>query len=451
MLVNKVIVLIRSDPAVEWYLTARVAQAVAGVVTLLLVATYLSADAQGFYYTFFSLIALQVFIELALFQVIITFSSHEWARLALDAGGSISGDAVALSRLRGLVRFCVKWYFVVSTIFIVAIGGLGWVFLSGGDNSGISWKGPWIVIVILSAINLWSLPALSLLEGCDQVAGVNRFRAQQSVIANAAQWGVLLLGGDLWAAPAMIAANVMCLLYLACWKYRRFFADVLLHVPTASMQWSTELLPMQWRLAALSLVNYFMYYVFTPVMFHYHGAVLAGQMGMTLQIVTFLSWTAFAWVQSAIPKFGQHVARGDLSGLDVLWTRRVRITLTVYLLGAAFVWVLGCALVLFEHPIAERLLPLGSFAILLTAAFVMLGIQCCAVYLRSFKQEPLVWVGVGGSLLSGSLVWGLGSTFGAAGAAGGYLMALLTILPFVIYVWRSHKHIVHVQASSQRR
>ena len=105
-------------------------QIVAGPITLLLIAQHLDPEAQGFYYTFISLVALQSFVELGFFIVITQFASHEWAHLKLNADGFIEGDANSLSRLVSLGRIVFKWYAVASTIFVVLVGAGGYLFLS---------------------------------------------------------------------------------------------------------------------------------------------------------------------------------------------------------------------------------------------------------------------------------------------------------------------------------
>src|SRR5690242_13413514 len=99
-----------ADRAVVFGSLWRIWQLLAGPVTLLAIGRYMSPDAQGFYYTFGSIIALQSFLELGFYLVIINFSSHEWVALSLDDDGRIIGDAHAHSRLVSLGRLVFRWY-----------------------------------------------------------------------------------------------------------------------------------------------------------------------------------------------------------------------------------------------------------------------------------------------------------------------------------------------------
>ena len=70
------------DRAIAYALLSKVWLLFAGPITLYLISLYLTPEMQGFYYTFLSLVALQVFIELGFYVVITQFASHEWAHLS---------------------------------------------------------------------------------------------------------------------------------------------------------------------------------------------------------------------------------------------------------------------------------------------------------------------------------------------------------------------------------
>jgi len=118
------------DRAVIFVVLTRGWQLLTGPVTLVLIATYFTPEVQGFFYTFASLLALQSFVELGFYLVIINVSSHEWAHLGLDENGYLIGEPKALSRLVSLGRLIFKWYAVASVVFVIAVGIIGFIFFS---------------------------------------------------------------------------------------------------------------------------------------------------------------------------------------------------------------------------------------------------------------------------------------------------------------------------------
>jgi hypothetical protein len=87
------------DRAIFYTSLARVIQAFTGVITIYFVARFLTGVEQGFYYTFGSILAIQVFFELGLNGIITQFVAHEISHLTWDSDTEISGPSQNLSRL----------------------------------------------------------------------------------------------------------------------------------------------------------------------------------------------------------------------------------------------------------------------------------------------------------------------------------------------------------------
>ena len=269
---------------------------------------YFTGDVQGYYYTFASLTAMQTFFELNMFLVVINVSSHEWAELRLDAHGALEGAPAALSRLTSFGRQLLAWYGAASLLFAVIVGLAGVVFFRSSGPSEVAWQAPWLLTVAVHALLLWCLPLNAMLEGCNQVATVYRFRVIQAVVANLVVWICIVGGGLLWTAVGAAVARLACELYLLGVRYRRFFAPLRNRPLGPTVSWRQEVWPMQWRLGISGVFSYFAFFLFTPVLFKYQGAVVAGQMGMTWVVLTAIQAAALSWVQTKAPQFGMLVA-----------------------------------------------------------------------------------------------------------------------------------------------
>lgn len=423
------------DRAVVYALSARAWQLLAGPVTLILIARHFSPELQGYYYTFASLLALQTLVELAFYIVIINVASHQWAHLSLDAQGRIAGDEQALSRLVSLGRLVFKWYAVVSVIFVIGVGIAGYEFFSRAANAAIGWQQPWFVLVLLTGIILWALPFNSLLEGCNQVATIQRFRLSQVILETSVLWIVIALGGGLWALVASAVVKLLRDLYLLLIQYRRFF-EAFFKPPTGDrLIWKTDLWPMQWRLALSGFVAYFVSSFFNPVMFRYHGPVVAGQMGMTLILVYAIQTIPLAWIQTKVPRFGVMIAHRDYSELDRFWLRTSTVSLVVAGFAAAGLWLLVYLLNLGGVGLAGRLLGPYPTGILLLAMVLMQVGQCQTAYLRAHAREPIMVLSVTTGIASGVMIWFWGRRYGPLGAAFGYLTVIVGSVIWETVVW----------------
>jgi O-antigen/teichoic acid export membrane protein len=427
---------IEVDRAVAFAILVKVWSLFAGPVTLYLISIYLSPEIQGFYYTFLSLIALQSFVELGFYIVITQFASHEWASLELDHDRRIRGDPPALSRLIGLGRLVFKWYAGASAIFVLLVGTGGYVFLAQSSDPGIIWVQPWFVLVLLSGLQLWMLPFISLLEGCNQVKTINCFRLIQGVVSACALWLTMYLGMGLWMVIVSSTMVLVLSLFLLLVYYRNFFEPFFNFTGSNSIHWREEIWPMQWRLAIAGLLNYFTCSLYTPVIFHYHGSAAAGRMGMTWHLLVALSSLAMAWVATKVPRYGILISQKKFVELDRLFFRASSVSLIVIGSGALILWILIYGLNQAHYPIAERLLeplPVGLFCIGIVLGQVS---QCQSAYLRAHKKEPFLILNIIYSLTNGLMVWGFGKQWGALGASIGYLAAMsLICIPMGTVIW----------------
>ena len=76
-MLRKIASKIGMDKAILFTVMARIFQGVGGIISVLLVATCLTGVEQGFYYTFGSILAIQIFFELGLGTIITQFVAHE--------------------------------------------------------------------------------------------------------------------------------------------------------------------------------------------------------------------------------------------------------------------------------------------------------------------------------------------------------------------------------------
>ena len=109
------------DSAVFFTLISKFWSVVTGPLTSIVIALYFTSVIQGFYFTFNTLLSLQIFIELGLGSVIQLFVSHEWSRLEINDKGKLHGDQDSISRLRSVAQLSVKWFIVGSIIAVISL------------------------------------------------------------------------------------------------------------------------------------------------------------------------------------------------------------------------------------------------------------------------------------------------------------------------------------------
>jgi O-antigen/teichoic acid export membrane protein len=435
------------DRAVFLAIMGKISGAGAGLITTLLIAIFFAPDMQGYYYTFQAVLAFHAFAELGLSVVLTYNASHEWAKLALGRDGQVTGDADALSRLTSLGRFALRWYAVAGALFTLVLTTGGLLFFSTPADPAFSWKGPWIVLCVVTGLNLCAVPVWALLEGCNQVSHVYGYRLVQYVASSFAAWMAIYLGAGLWVASIIGAVGLLAMTVTVCRRYGTFIRTILLAQPKGPrLNWRTDILPMQWRIAMSWIGGYFTSSLFAPVLFHFHGPVIAGQMGMTWVLVGSLMSVASSWIMPKAPRFGILIAQQKYDELDRLFWRTAANVLVVTTIGALGIWVLVFLLNQLHHPFSNRLLPPAATAYLLVAATIVSASLPMSTYLRAHKKEPLMVLSVIGGLLTGIAVVVLGKYYSADGVAIGYLAVMATVTPFVAVIWYRRRAEWHAPA-----
>ncbi len=162
----------------------------------------LSSVQQGYYFTFASLIGLQVFFEMGLNQVVVLLVSHEAVNVKIGEDGSLSAAPEHVNRLFGIIYLIRRWYAVAALLFFVFGNVFGFFFLNRHHQTlpFSNWGPVWVSVVTLSALNLYLSPFLAVVEGFGQLGQVSRLRLIQSIVGYTLFWILLILRADLWVS-----------------------------------------------------------------------------------------------------------------------------------------------------------------------------------------------------------------------------------------------------------
>lgn len=399
---------------------------IVGVVTILFIGRFLTPVAQGYYYTFSSLIALQVFVELGLTFALVQFASHEMAQMAWRADGTVGGNAAAKKRLQSLLLFSLRWFGGAGLVMVVVLVPLGFRVAALDPGASLSPRDvltPWVWMVVLSAANLPVTALISLLEGCGKISNVAMLRLAQAVCAALAMWSVLATGGALFALAAYAGASVLAGLLWLVLGYRAFFADLLSHRSwTPGMNWRREIWPFHWRIAVSWTSGYLIAQLLSPMLFASQGPVAAGQMGLSLQISGALNGLGLAWFTTRAPIYGQLIARGQGRELDrMFWRALVQSTVVMLVCVVSVLLVIG-GLRQAGSPLSDRVLPLPLMAVLAAVTLCNHVVFAQAALLRAHKQEPFMALSVSSGLVTALLAAALIPAYGLGGAMAAYAM-----------------------------
>lgn len=432
------------DRAIAYTLMGRGWGVIATPLTWFFISRWLRPAEQGFYYTFGSVIALNLFLELGLAFVLVQFASHEKAHLEWTEDNTLSGSEVAKDRLAAVLKIATKWYCIAAVLVVLVVMPTGLVFFSrnGAASPVVAWRGPWMLLSIASAVELVTLPLLAILEGCGKIWHIASLRLGQSVFANAALWLTLALHGALYGSAVFQAVDVGCAVIWIVLRYRGFFRTLFeRNLLGTSFRWSTEVWPFQWRIALSWLGGYFVSQIMNPVLFATQGPIVAGQMGMSLSVCNALVGVSFSWMSTKASPFGVLVARRSWEELDKMFFATVRQSLSVLIVTAVLVFLSLLGLRTASPALAQRLLTPIPFGLLLLSAVTSHIVYCEALYLRTHKAEPFLMLSLVTGGLSALTTIAVAKPFGAEGVAAANLACGIVGLALGTHIFfRKRKH-----------
>jgi hypothetical protein len=405
---TKAISYLRPDRAVRLVLATRVVQFASTPVTLLLVATRFSPVTQGFYYTFTNITAWTLVLELGLGMVLTQFASQEFAHLHW-ADGALAGEAGPLRHLMAILVKACRWYVAVALVAVVVFipGGLAF-FRAQAQHYDVNYATPWIALVVLTALGLMAIPLVSVIEGCGQVVDVTRLRLAQTATANALLWGAILTGQALYAPALAAIGPVLVPALWFGWRYRGLLRQIRdgfgAHVE-AIVSWRRELFPMQWRIAVSWLAGFLVFSLFNPLLFRYQGAVVAGQMGMSLQLAAAPYLVGMSWLMTRAPRYGTLVRQRRWGELDTVARTGTVQALLVWFGGSLALLLVVAAAKVWAPSLGHRVLSVAALAALCIANLVNICMQSMASYLRAHKAEPYVSISVTTGVLVAISCW----------------------------------------------
>lgn len=451
LVVRKLAGKIGMDKSIAYSSGSRVLSGIAGVLSVFFITTFLTGVEQGFYYTFGSILAMQVFFELGLTGIMTQFVAHEASHLTLNTKTEYEGESRYKSRLASLIHFCLKWYTVLAVIVFFFLLIVGFVYFNryGKEHSDIEWKSPWLMICIGTAIKIWQSPFNSIFMGLGKVKEMSKIGFYQQLIIPLSTWLGLAFGLKLYVVGISYLLSVLIWqIYVWITGNAKIIINLWKEKVTERVSYIKEIFPFQWKIAVSWVSGYFVFQLFNPVLFATEGAVVAGQMGMTLHALNAIQSFSMSWINTKIPLYSRLVALKNYLELDKIFNKTLRqmVGISTALVSVFFImiWLLNITQFrLGKSVFADRFLT--YFPMLLMAIPVILQqfTYSWATYLRCHKQEPFLINSVVAGIMSCLSTFILGKLYGLYGVTVGYFAITIILFPWGYWIYKTKKEIWH--------
>ena len=418
-----------------------------GVFSVVLYATCLTKEEQGYYYTFASVLAIQGFFELGFTGIMTQFVAHEHAHLSWGTDStSLEGDSTYRSRLASLLHICVKWYSVVAILFLVALQVAGTFFFEKfGTDEDVDWKTPWIIISTMNAWSLFTAPLFSFMNGLGLVKDMAKMIFYRTLVNTVILWSCLLLGLKLYSmAFSAIVSAMYVILYFATHKFFKILIGIWKTYVHERVSYMKDIFPYQWRIALSWMSGYFIFNFMNPVIFASVGSVAAGQFGMSLNVLNQIRNLAMSWITTKVPLISRLIEMKEYFDLDRMFRRTVIQEVCVCLALLSGFWIVIILLRETQFSfggsvLSERFLDYLPL-LLVTIPVVLQAVNDnFATYLRCHKKEPFLIISIVSGIASAISILVMGKYWGLFGICGGYCFLAISFFPWGYWIYKTKK------------
>lgn len=423
-----------------------------GVFSVVLYATCLTREEQGYYYTFASVLAIQGFFELGFTGIMTQFVAHEHAHLTWNSDViGLCGEHKFRSRLASLLHICIKWYSLVAVLFLITLQIVGSYFFGiFGRDEGIDWRIPWIIISLMSAWGLFIAPLFSFMNGLGLVKDMAKMDFYRTIVNTIVLWGCLLLGLKLYSmAFSAIVSAVFVILYFITHRFQKILVGIWKTRIQERVNYMKEIFPYQWKIALSWMSGYFIFNFMNPVIFAMVGSVEAGQFGMSLSVLSKIRNFSMSWITTKVPLMSKLIELKNYLELDKIFKKTVFQEFFVCLTLLCGFWIVFIVLKETQFSfdgniLSDRFLDYVQLLLISIPVVLQALTDNFATYLRCHKMEPFLFYSIANGIASAASILIMGNWFGLYGITGGYCFLAIVFFPWGYWIYKMKKKEWHI-------
>lgn len=402
-------------------------------IQIIIISIFLTQELMGFWYTFNSLAAITLIVDAGFTNIITQFSSHEFAFLYWE-DGEIKGNEINVNRLYSLFSFSIKWA-VNSILIAIPIIFLIGYFSFNDLTTKINWLIPWILFMIGIFINFILNVIFAFFEGCNLLPLIQKFRTLYSIIQIVLSMIFLTFKFDLLSLSLSIIFSSFVSLLLLLLNRSKFLKLVSLKNSNLFL-WTKEIIPLFKKYLASWIGGYLSFNLFTYLSFNFINAEFAGKVGFSFNLISSIYSLSCAWLYISVPKINKLNAIKDWKSMLVLIKTSILSSLISYSL-IVLIFLISLTFLGDFKIIQDRLLPTNSILILIFAYGFQIVIYGISIYLRSFKEEPLMYF----SLFSGIFIVFMTTIIllflNKNYIFSGFLLSFVILMPWILVILKS--------------
>lgn len=348
-----------------------------------------SVEEQGIYYALLGLFSLFAFADLGLSSALINFVSHQ-KQISLEKNQH--NNIVKSANLARLIIFAFLWGVIGSILlgiitYLIGIHSLKSFFTYAEDLH--------FSLIIVSIMNIFffqNLIFFSILEGLNLISKMFFYRCLHMFLFITGQLIFLFFEfsyKSLVYAQAISTFLVYCLLIFC--HFKQFFTFALESKKEASISVLKDVIPFQTKVATSWIFGFLPIQIMPTLIATTLGLAWSAKIGMTQQIITAVSATAFIFIQVIVPKLGELVSQKNNIDVFKIYKRSRNLSLLTSILGILGLIISYFILQKLYVAILNRIVPLDMLILFLSLIIVNWITFARAALARVFHIEVMFW------------------------------------------------------------
>ncbi|MEZ9947931.1 hypothetical protein AB4376_04110 [Vibrio breoganii] len=360
---------------------------VSGPIVILVVSTNLSESELAFYYTFFSLIAMQQLLEVGIGHVLRQQISHAF----------VTNDNVwsmeSRRNIKSISRFSHVWFFAIAIAFFIIVGGIGYYYFSTFYQGDIEWKGPWLLLVITSAIYIYLAPINIIIESIQRQVVLFQSRALGAV-CNAILITLLLVNDFKLYSIGLSLLLSNAILYTYLWKQN---GDVISELKSVSANKSVRevfdsIKSLLCKVSLVWLFGYLFWNGFNLISFSSMNIEDAGKFMFLMSLAKVGFQISESITQGQMTLYSNMISQGKVKQAKSLFSKYR--TYSFYILFSGYSVFLTFVCVFEKSDVVRKLPDKHSIISVLIYFSLLLVLTLRNNFIRCFKVEPFVKISV---------------------------------------------------------
>jgi O-antigen/teichoic acid export membrane protein len=301
----------------------------------------------------------------------------------------IVGDIIKKDRLFAFIKYSFKIYGIIIIIALIMLIYIGWFFFKKQPDN-IFYL--WCMYSFYGALSIFLALVQTVLQGLNKMKEVFLNIFISSILTTFFICSLLFLKFEL---ASLIIGSLIGLLISAfglCLFNKNILIQILKSKTIYTYQFFRETSSLQLKFAISFISSYIIGYVTVPAVFKFLGVEIAGQLGLTLMILTAFIGFANNWIFTRVPKFNYLIASSLIKDAYVLFKKSILmgflVCITLNILFCAFL-ITGK----YYYPsIIKRFTNIDVLILVSLTMVINYVIDAFTIFLRSFKKEPLLYI-----------------------------------------------------------